>query len=424
MKILMVNKFLHPNGGSETYIFEIGKCLKSMGHEVEYFGMEHEGRIVGNHAEIYTKDMDFHSSGVKGKQSKLTYPFKIIRSREAYSKMRSVLNAFHPDAVHFNNINFQLTPAVIEAVADHDIQNRTETKMLYTAHDAQWVCPNHLLMRPDGARCFDCKGARYGNCVRNRCIHNSRLRSMLGAFEAWFYRHRKTYGLVDVIIAPSEFMKNTLETDPVLSGKCVVLHNFVPEADGDGAEGANTGRTVECGPQNGGRTGERYGDRYAVYFGRYSKEKGIGTLIKCIKALPDINFVFAGSGSMEDEINGLANVKNIGFTTGKELRDLISGACFAIFPSECHENCSFSVMESISWGTPLIASDTGGTPELVRDGENGILFKAGDEEELTSLIRRLWDSAEAERLREGCMNTRFMSVREYCEKLVDIYETG
>ena len=43
----MINKFLYPNGGSETYIFKLGDYLKSQGHEVQYFGMEHEGRCVG-----------------------------------------------------------------------------------------------------------------------------------------------------------------------------------------------------------------------------------------------------------------------------------------------------------------------------------------------------------------------------------------
>ena len=50
MKILFVNKFLHPNGGSETYIFKLGDYLKSIGNEVQYFGMEHEGRCVSNRA--------------------------------------------------------------------------------------------------------------------------------------------------------------------------------------------------------------------------------------------------------------------------------------------------------------------------------------------------------------------------------------
>ena len=74
MKILIVNKFLYPHGGSETYIFEIGKELQRLGHEVQYFGMEHEGNIVGNHAESYTSDLDFHKKSL----STITYPFKII----------------------------------------------------------------------------------------------------------------------------------------------------------------------------------------------------------------------------------------------------------------------------------------------------------------------------------------------------------
>ena len=69
MKILMVNKFLYPNGGSETYIFKLGDYFKSAGHEVQYFGMEHEGRIVGINVNAYTSDMDIHGGS---KLSKLT----------------------------------------------------------------------------------------------------------------------------------------------------------------------------------------------------------------------------------------------------------------------------------------------------------------------------------------------------------------
>ena len=57
----MINKFLYPNGGSETYIFKIGDWLRKNGHEVQFFGMEHEGRCVGNSAEAYTANVDFHS---------------------------------------------------------------------------------------------------------------------------------------------------------------------------------------------------------------------------------------------------------------------------------------------------------------------------------------------------------------------------
>ena len=110
MKILMINKFLYPNGGSETYIFKLGEYLVSKGHEVEYFGMEHKGRCVGNRAEAYTSDMDFHTaSGLK----KVSYALKTIYSSEARKKIRLVLDDFKPDVCHLNNFNYQLTPSII-----------------------------------------------------------------------------------------------------------------------------------------------------------------------------------------------------------------------------------------------------------------------------------------------------------------------
>ena len=82
MRVLIINKFLYPNGGSETYIFKLGEALEQHGHEVQYFGMEHEGRCVGNRVNAYTSDMDFHGGS---KLSKLTYPIKTIYSKEALS---------------------------------------------------------------------------------------------------------------------------------------------------------------------------------------------------------------------------------------------------------------------------------------------------------------------------------------------------
>ena len=59
MRVLIINKFLYPNGGSETYIFKLGEALEQHGHEVQYFGMEHEGRCVGNRVNAYTSGIDF-----------------------------------------------------------------------------------------------------------------------------------------------------------------------------------------------------------------------------------------------------------------------------------------------------------------------------------------------------------------------------
>ena len=144
MKILMINKFLHPNGGSETYMFRLGECLKKFGHEVQYFGMEHEGRCVGNAMNAYTSDMDFHNGS---KLSKLVYPIKTIYSYEARKKLRLVLEDFDPDVCHINNFNYQLTPSIIVELQKWR-EDGHSCRIIYTAHDYQLICPNHMCRNP------------------------------------------------------------------------------------------------------------------------------------------------------------------------------------------------------------------------------------------------------------------------------------
>ena len=46
MRVLMINKFLHRNGGSETYIFKLGEALEQHGHEVQFFGMDLKAAVL------------------------------------------------------------------------------------------------------------------------------------------------------------------------------------------------------------------------------------------------------------------------------------------------------------------------------------------------------------------------------------------
>ncbi len=399
MKVLMVNKFLFPNGGSETYIFEIGKQLQKMGHQVQYFGMEHKGRIVGNHAQCYTSDMDFR----KGGPGKLLYPFKIIYSREAGRKIRKVLEDFNPDVVHLNNFNFQLTPSIIYEIKKWERQQGRKTPIVFTAHDYQWVCPNHMMMIPDGGKlCFMCKGGKFGNCAKNRCIHGSRIKSLLGTVEGTLYHRLKTYGKVDVIICPSNFMKEKLATNPLLAEKLVTLYNFLDK-----------GGEVEFSQKR----------KYVLYFGRYTEEKGVRTLLAVCRKLKEIPFVFAGGGPLKEEIAGCENIKELGFLQGEELKKVIAEACFAVFPSQWYENCPFSVMEAQKYGTPLVASNIGGVPELLKDRVTGELFEPGNEKELLEKIKKLWeDEALCRKYSDNCRKITFDTIEEYCEKLLDLYK--
>lgn len=421
MKILMVNKFLHPNGGSETYIFKLGEQLQKTGHEVQYFGMEHEGRIVGNRAGIYTSDMDFHGGGLK----KLLYPFRIIYSAEAKRKMRLVLEDFRPDVVHLNNINFQLTPSVIYAVRAYEKRHGRHVRIVYTAHDYQWVCPNHMMRVPaTGEICFACRGGDFRQCSKRRCIHDSGVKSLLGTIEAKYYAKRKTYGMVDAIVCPSEFMKKQLDTDPLLKDKTVMMHNFIERDSGktDHIKKSYEGSVIDAGIEEnavGRNDGDEKSKDYVLYFGRFSEEKGTETLLKACEALPDIPFVFAGTGPLEEKVNQASNVENRGFMTGEALRRLIAGARFSVYPSEWYENCPFSVMESQMYGTPVLVSDLGGAPELVQAGRTGDLFRGGDVQELTEHIRALWnDPVLCREYSENCKEIKFDTIEEYCDKIV------
>lgn len=369
MKILMVNKFLYPNGGSETYIFKLGQALESQGHQVEYFGMEHPGRIVGNRVDAYTSNMDFHGGSKLGK---LLYSIKTIYSREARKKIRLVLEDFQPDVCHLNNFNYQLTPSILLEIRKWEKETGHPCKILYTAHDYQLVCPNHMCRNPNtNTNCENCLGGHFLSCVKGRCIHGSLAKSVIGAAEAGFWKAMGVYRQIDHVICCSQFMKTKLDTNPVLAKKTVALHNFVEPVEK---------KTVQK-------------KDYILYFGRYSQEKGVATLVQVAKQLPEISFVFAGSGPLEPLLADVPNIRNVGFQTGAALETLIREAKFTVYPSEWYENCPFSVMESQMYGTPVLGANIGGIPELIQTGVTGELFESGNVENLKTQIQTMWNQA-------------------------------
>ena len=399
MKVLMINKFLYPNGGSETYIFKLGEYLEKMGHEVQYFGMEHEGRCVGNRVNVYTSDMDFHGGS---RLSKLTYPFKTIYSKEARVLLRKVLDDFQPDVCHLNNFNYQLTPSMILEIVKWRKERKKDCKIIFTAHDYQLVCPHHMLHNPNThVNCEKCLGGHFINCMKGKCIHGSTAKSAIGTIEAMFWKLKGTYKYIDMMICCSKFMESKLDTNPLFATKTVAMHNFIDKVEWKDVQKKD----------------------YVLYFGRFSEEKGISTLIKVCKELPDVQFVFAGVGPLEDNIKGVANIKNVGFQKEKALEKLIREARFSIYPSEWYENCPFSVMESQMYGTPVLGANIGGIPELIQVGKTGELFESGNSTDLKEKIQRLWADKElCGKYSANCKNISFDTIDEYYEKIMKIYQ--
>jgi len=399
MRVLMINKFLYPNGGSETYIFKLGEYLEKQGHEVQYFGMEHKGRCVGNRVNAYTSDMDFHGGS---KLAKLTYPFKTIYSSEARKKLGLVLDDFKPDVCHLNNFNYQLTPSIILKIVKWRKKTKHDCKIVFTAHDYQLVCPNHMLNNPNiHENCEKCLGSHFINCTKGKCIHGSTAKSVIGTLEAEFWKLNGAYKYIDTMICCSEFMKTKLDTNPLFAKKTVAMHNFIVKV-----EWKDTPKKD-----------------YVLYFGRFSKEKGIGTLIKVCKELPEVPFIFAGTGPLEESIKGIPNIKNVGFQKGAALERLIHEAKFSIYPSEWYENCPFSVMESQMYGTPVLGAKIGGIPELIQVGKTGELFDSGNAADLKSKIQKLWnDKVLAAEYSQNCKNINFDTIDAYYDKLMKIYK--
>lgn len=399
MKILMINKFLYPNGGSETYIFKLGAQLEKMDHEIQYFGMEHEGRIVGNRVDAYTSNMDFHGGN---KLAKLLYPIKTIYSAEARKKIRLVLDDFQPDVCHLNNFNYQLTPSIILEIRKWEKQTGHKCKIIYTAHDYQLMCPNHMCNNPNThENCEKCLGGHFLNCTKGRCIHGSLAKSAIGTMEATFWKWMGVYKQIDTVICCSRFMKTKLDTNPVFAKKTVVMHNFVDPVENKEVQKKD----------------------YVLYFGRYSQEKGISTLVQAAKELPEIPFIFAGSGPLEYLLADVPNIQNVSFQRGEALETLIREARFTVYPSEWYENCPFSVMESQMYGTPVLGANIGGIPELIQVGETGELFESGNGEELLQKIQMLYkDKTKLAIYSDNCSRIRFDTLEQYTKKLMCIFE--
>lgn len=397
MKILMVNKFLYPRGGSESYMLYLGEHLKKLGHEIEYFGMYDENNTVGNSIGKYTQNMDFHSKGL----ARFLYPFKIIYSREAKKKIMQVIDDFKPDIVHMNNINFQLTPSIIYGIKKRGV------KLVQTVHDYQMICPNHLLYNFDkNTPCEKCVKGSHINCIKNKCIHNSTVKSILGVIEAKLYSLLKTYKKVDLFVCPSNFLENKLlSAKGYYKGKTKTIHNFI-----DKEKFSNT---------------DRKEDSYIVFIGRLSKEKGIEYIAKTAKLLGEYTFVIAGSGPDEGMLKDIDNIKLAGFVTGNDLTELMGNAKLLLLPSVCYENCPLSILEAHSMGVPVVTMNSGGMAELVKDGVTGTLVNEPTPECIALKIKETIENEDYYKtIRENCKKERdnILSVESYCDILVGEYE--
>ncbi len=138
-------------------------------------------------------------------------------------------------------------------------------------------------------------------------------------------------------------------------------------------------------------------DRFMVFTaGRFVPWKGFDGLIRAFAkardAAPSARLMIAGDGPCRESLVMVASdagvldvVLFLGRISPSEMATWYSRAgCFALFSS--YEGLSHVILEALSYGLPVIASDAGGNAEAVTDGINGIVVKSGDEEALAMAL--------------------------------------
>ncbi|MFA7402929.1 MAG: glycosyltransferase family 4 protein [Pelobacteraceae bacterium] len=366
MKILFVSNLYPPEiiGGAETYLERLTTVLVEQGHQVAVFttgrrsaSEQRTGVSVcrSRAANIFPlADFPLRPSW----QKLIWRTGSYLLPRNLLAALDGMISSFQPEIICTENV--QGFPLAL-----FDRLRRTNVPLVHTIHDYFFLCPRLSLMHRDGELCcLPGLEAIKGRAAKSVCLYYRSL--ML----------RRTKGLYKAVIAPSRFILDAhysagLFTD--ISNEVIPLGSTFP---------------IRPAPEK-----RQPGPLRLLSAGALSNHKGGKQLLDLPRVLggPDFHFDIAGGGELEGAWRELATrdprVRFHGFVTGAEKERLFSEADLFLLPSIWYDNSPVVIYESFSYGLPVIASDIGGIPELVRDGYNGMLVPPGDGDSLAAAVR-------------------------------------
>ncbi|MDI6695065.1 MAG: glycosyltransferase family 4 protein [Anaerolineales bacterium] len=386
MKILIVHNHYRQHGGEQVAVEAQIALLRKRGHRVILY--------IRDNTEIERN----------GLWQKATFPFETIFSWRTYREIQTLVSSENPDVAHIHNVFHRISPAVYRAL------KKTDVPIVQTVHNFRFLCPNALFYT-HGRICERCK---YGNtlyAVRWRCYRQSYILSALYGFAIGLHRRYGTFDLIDRFIALTEFTAQKLiESGLVPRDKISVLGNFLPDPL----------------PRLG--SFERR-EPYLVYLGRLSSEKGIDVLLDAIADWPKMELKIAGDGPQGETLRAKARqqgsrVEFLGYVAGEKKWELLRDAMATIVPSVCYEAFPLTPLESMAVGTPVIASNLGSLPYVVKDGKSGLLFYPGRSRDLQQKLAWLVAHSK-EALAMGQFGRRMVeanySAGIYYDQLMSIY---
>jgi glycosyltransferase involved in cell wall biosynthesis len=357
MRILLANKFYYPRGGDCVYMLNLEQLLKRHGHEVAVFSQQYPKNLSSEWSKYFPSQM----TGLKA----LTRPFGDLETKR---KFTALMDDFHPDVVHLNNIHTQLSPVIAEIAHEKGI------RLVWTLHDYKLLCPRYDCLR-NGENCELCfDPENKGNCLKYSCMKGGKIGSWIGYKEAKKWNNGRLESYTDKFICPSHFMQEEMEKGGFDRNKLITLCNF---------------KDVEkCKKQDYTK------EDYYCYVGRLSHEKGVMTLLEAANRL-SYQLVIIGDGPLASELKAkaLSQIKFVGYKDWDDIKELVGKARFSVIPSEWYENNPLSVIEAKCLGTPVLGARIGGIPELIDEGKNGMTFESRNVEDLKDKIELMWNAS-------------------------------
>lgn len=392
MKILNVGHNYHVAGGSDRVLIETGELLTDNGHTVIPFCAQNEKNLDSAYSRFFPRSIDFNKINIR---SLLSFFYNFEAKSFLISLLKSQDSSI--DIAHLHIYYGKLTTSVLHALKKHDVP------IVQSLHEYKLACPIYT-MELNGNVCEKCINGNKIHCVLNKCKNSSYLQSTVMATESYISRVLGDIRNIDLFLSVSEFHKTVMLKAGIPSEKLKVLHNFV---DTDKYKAEHTH------------------ENYFLYFGRIEKLKGMDTLISAFEKTSHKLKIVGEGAYLPEVLKRISTIQNIeyeGFKQGKELINYISNATAVIVPSEWYENCPMNVLEAKALGRPVIGSDIGGIPELIRNNIDGYVFEPGNVIKLSECIDNVTKQfTEMSILAREDAVSRFSKVA-YLEKLLAFYD--
>ncbi|MCX7998420.1 MAG: glycosyltransferase family 4 protein, partial [Leptospiraceae bacterium] len=166
-----------------------------------------------------------------------------------------------------------------------------------------------------------------------------------------------------------------------------------------------------------------------LYIGRLEWYKGIHVLVEAFKNLKkdNLRLFIAGKGPEFEKIKKSSCLDKriifLGFVSEKKKQELLKETNLTVIPSLWCEPFPIIALESLASGTPIVASNIGGLPEIVKDGYNGKLFEPGNSKELRDVLEKLVSNEEELKRfqNEALESARYFQIKNHVDKLEKFY---